>query len=206
MKSFDIYLVASKGLRSEVEFLNIIEASLKAGLGILQLREKKLSSLEFYNLALKVKRLCDVYNTPFVVNDRIDIAMSVNASGVHIGQEDIPLKKARELLGNDKIIGISINHKNELKNIKEADYIGVGAVFATPSKKDCVVLGVDGLKEIANLSPLPVVAIGGIDENNVILLRNCKIKGVAVIRAIMDSKNPFLSTLNLKKIFSEFSK
>ncbi|AJC86568.1 thiamine phosphate synthase [Campylobacter sp. RM16704] len=206
MKSFDVYLVASKGLRSEVEFLNIIEASLKAGLGILQLREKKLSSLEFYNLALKVKKLCDAYNTPFIVNDRIDIAMGVNASGVHIGQEDIPLKKARELLGSDKIIGISINHKNELKNIKEADYIGVGAIFATPSKKDCVILGVDGLKEIANLSPLPVVAIGGIDENNVFLLKDCKIQGIAVIRAIMDSSNPFLSTTNLKKIFAEFDK
>lgn len=203
MKSFKIYLVASKGKKSESEFLNILEASLKAKIDILQLREKYLSTLEFYNLALKVKVLCKKYNTPFVINDRIDIAMAVNANGVHIGQKDMPLKKTRELLGEDKIIGLTINHKSELANIQGATYLGVGAVFATPSKQDCVVLGIDGLKEITSLTSLPIVAIGGIDETNLNLFKDCNIQGIAVVRAIMDANDPYIATLNLRSNFDK---
>lgn len=203
MNSYDVYLVASKGLRSEDEFLNILENSLKAGLNIVQLREKKLDSLSFFNLSLKVKKLCDAYNTPFVINDRIDIALGVDASGVHIGQKDLPLALARKILGKEKIIGLSVNCLNELQNTKEADYLGVGAVFSTPSKDDCKILGIDGLKAISQKSTLPVVAIGGIDEKNILELKNTNIAGVAVIRAIMDAKDPFKSTLNLKKLFEE---
>ncbi|MCV3403844.1 thiamine phosphate synthase [Campylobacter sp. IFREMER_LSEM_CL2090] len=203
MKSFKIYLVASKGEKSESEFLNILEASLKAKIDILQLREKNLSTLEFYNLALKVKALCEKYNTPFVINDRIDIAMAVNANGVHIGQKDMPLKKARELLGEEKIIGLTINHKNDLINTQGATYLGVGAVFATLSKQDCVVLGIDGLKEIASLASLPIVAIGGIDEVNLNLLKDCNIQGIAVVRAIMQANDPYIATLNLRSNFDK---
>ncbi|RKO64102.1 thiamine phosphate synthase [Campylobacter sp. P255] len=203
MNSFKIYLVASKGAKSEVEFLNILEASLKARIDILQLREKDLSTLEFYNLALKVKVLCEKYNTPLVINDRIDIAMGVNAQGVHIGQKDMPLKRARELLGEDKIIGLTINHKSELDNIQGATYLGVGAVFATPSKQDCTVLGVEGLREIANLSTLPVVAIGGISESNLNMLQGCDIQGVAVVRAIMQAKDPYMASVNLRNTYND---
>ncbi|MCV3443871.1 thiamine phosphate synthase [Campylobacter sp. IFREMER_LSEM_CL1097] len=203
MKSFKIYLVASKDEKSESEFLNILEASLKAKIDILQLREKNLSTLEFYNLALKVKALCEKYNTPFVINDRIDIAMAVNANGVHIGQKDMPLKKARELLGEEKIIGLTINHKNDLINTQGATYLGVGAVFATLSKQDCVVLGIDGLKEIASLASLPIVAIGGIDEVNLNLLKDCNIQGIAVVRAIMQANDPYIATLNLRSNFDK---
>ncbi|TXE81955.1 thiamine phosphate synthase [Campylobacter peloridis] len=201
MKSLKIYLVASKGSKTQDEFLNTIEAALKAKVDILQLREKNLNTLDFYNLALKVKALCEKYNTLFVINDRIDIAMGVNASGVHIGQKDMPLKKARELLGKDKIIGLTINHKSELVNTQGANYLGVGAVFSTPSKQDCSVLGIEGLKEIANLSSLPIVAIGGINENNLSLLKECKIQGIAVIRAIMEASDPYMATLNLRTSF-----
>ncbi|QOR00774.1 thiamine phosphate synthase [Campylobacter sp. 2014D-0216] len=203
MNSFKIYLVASKGAKSEAEFLNILEASLKARIDILQLREKDLSTLEFYNLALKVKVLCEKYNTLLVINDRIDIAMGVNAQGVHIGQKDMPLKRARELLGEDKIIGLTINHKSELDNIQGATYLGVGAVFATPSKQDCTVLGVEGLREIANLSTLPVVAIGGISESNLNMLQGCDIQGVAVVRAIMQAKDPYMASVNLRNIYND---
>lgn len=203
MKSFKIYLVASKGEKSESEFLNILEASLKAKIDILQLREKNLSTLEFYKLALKVKTLCEKYNAAFVINDRIDIVMAVNADGVHIGQKDMPLKKARELLGEDKIIGLTINHKSELANTQGATYLGVGAVFATPSKQDCAILGIDGLKEISNLSTLPIVAIGGIDETNLNLLKDCNIQGIAVIRAIMQASDPYMATLNLRSNFDK---
>nr|WP_229238141.1 thiamine phosphate synthase [Campylobacter volucris] len=201
MNSYKIYLVASKEQKSEDKFLNIIKEALKAGVNIVQLREKELNTLEFYNLALKVKRLCDEFKVPFLINDRIDIALAVDASGVHIGQKDLPLKIARQILGDEKLIGLTINHKSELVNLQKANYIGVGAVFPTPSKKECMVLGVDGLKEIANLSPLPVVAIGGIDHTNISLLKGIAIDGVAVIRAIMDAKDPSKSVFNLKQAF-----
>lgn len=201
MNSYKIYLVASKEQKSEDKFLNIIKESLKAGVNIVQLREKELNTLEFYNLALKVKRLCDEFKIPFLINDRIDIALAVDASGVHIGQKDLPLKIARQILGDEKLIGLTINHKSELVNLQKADYIGVGAVFSTPSKKECMVLGIDGLKEIVNLSPLPVVAIGGIDHTNISLLKGIAINGVAVIRAIMDAKDPSKNVFELKKAF-----
>ncbi|MBF7060644.1 thiamine phosphate synthase [Campylobacter volucris] len=201
MNSYKIYLVASKEQKSEDKFLNIIKEALKAGVNIVQLREKELNTLEFYNLALKVKRLCDEFKVPFLINDRIDIALAVDASGVHIGQKDLPLKIARQILGDEKLIGLTINHKSELVNLQKADYIGVGAVFPTPSKKECMVLGIDGLKEIVNLSPLPVVAIGGIDHTNISLLKGIAIDGVAVIRAIMDAKDPSKSVFNLKQAF-----
>lgn len=201
MNSYKIYLVASKEQKSEDKFLNIVKEALKAGVNIVQLREKELNTLEFYNLALKVKRLCDEFKIPFLINDRIDIALAVDASGVHIGQKDLPLKIARQILGDEKLIGLTINHKSELINLQKADYIGVGAVFPTPSKKECMVLGIDGLKEIVNLSPLPVVAIGGIDHTNISLLKGIAIDGVAVIRAIMDAKDPSKSVFNLKQAF-----
>lgn len=201
MNSYKIYLVASKEQKSEDKFLNIIKEALKAGVNIVQLREKELNTLEFYNLALKVKRLCDEFKIPFLINDRIDIALAVDASGVHIGQKDLPLKIARQILGDEKLIGLTINHKSELVNLQKADYIGVGAVFPTPSKKECMVLGIDGLKEIVNLSPLPVVAIGGIDHTNISLFKGITIDGVAVIRAIMDAKDPSKSVFNLKQAF-----
>nr|WP_229239198.1 thiamine phosphate synthase [Campylobacter volucris] len=201
MNSYKIYLVASKEQKSEDKFLNIIKEALKAGVNIVQLREKELNTLEFYNLALKVKRLCDEFKIPFLINDRIDIALAVDASGAHIGQKDLPLKIARQILGDEKLIGLTINHKSELVNLQKADYIGVGAVFPTPSKKECIVLGIDGLKEIVNLSPLPVVAIGGIDHTNISLLKGIAIDGVAVIRAIMDAKDPSKSVFNLKQAF-----
>ncbi|TXE89267.1 thiamine phosphate synthase [Campylobacter volucris] len=201
MNSYKIYLVASKEQKSEDKFLNIIKEALKAGVNIVQLREKELNTLEFYNLALKVKRLCDEFKVLFLINDRIDIALAVDASGVHIGQKDLPLKIARQILGDEKIIGLTINHKSELVNLQKADYIGVGAVFPTPSKKECIVLGIDGLKEIVNLSPLPVVAIGGIDHTNISLLKGIAINGVAVIRAIIDAKDPSKSVFELKKAF-----
>ncbi|MCR6571282.1 thiamine phosphate synthase [Campylobacter insulaenigrae] len=203
MNSSKLYLVASKGKKSENEFLNIIKTSLEAGVDIIQLREKNLNTLEFYHLALKVKAICDEFKIPFLINDRLDIALAIDASGVHIGQTDLPLQKARKLLGNEKIIGITINHKFELENIKGADYLGVGAVFNTPSKENCVVLGIEGLKEITRLSSLPVIAIGGINENNISMLKDSGVTGVAVIRAIMDAKNPYEATLFLKKIIKD---
>lgn len=206
MRSFDIYLVASLNQRKKKDFFEIIIQSLKAGIDCIQLREKSLSSRDFYELALELKRLCDDFNIPLIINDRIDIALSIDASGVHLGQEDLPVKKAREILGKDKIIGLSLNQEYELEDIEGADYLGVGALEGTPSKKDCKVIGISGLKNIVSKTCLPVVAIGGINDKMIESLKGIRLSGIAVIRAIMDSQNPYESTLKLKKAFNSYIK
>ncbi len=149
-----LYLVATQGDRSQEEFLSIIKQAIEGGVDIIQLREKHLSSKAFYHLATKVKILCDRFQTPLLINDRIDIALACNASGVHIGQDDMPLSVARRILGDDKIIGLSVREPKHLSDLQKSgdigsvDYLGVGAVRATTSKNDSAVIGINGLKSI----------------------------------------------------------
>ncbi len=200
--SLGLYLVASRGQRSDDEFLEIIAQALQGGVDILQLREKTLSSKEFYTLACKLKEVCAQFDVPFLINDRLDIALACGADGVHIGsKDDLPLHIVREILGEDKIIGLSVNTLAESKHTNGADYLGVGAVFATPSKSDSVLIGIDGLQAICENVALPVVAIGGINEQNLDNLAHIGIAGVAVIRAIMDSACPKEATKDLKAKF-----
>ncbi|TQR53078.1 thiamine phosphate synthase [Campylobacter troglodytis] len=205
MIDLSLYLVASLGKNTVANFLNIVENAIKGGVSVVQLREKNLNSREFYTLALALKALCDELKTPLIINDRLDIALAVNATGVHLGQEDLPISLARKILGEDKIIGLSAKTPLELENCDGADYVGCGAVFESPTK-DSSVIGVAGLKALCEKSPLPVVAIGGINEGNVCELKGCKIVGIAVSSAIMRAKNPLLTSKNLKKEFDKFSK
>jgi len=203
-RDFDLtlYLVATRGKRSDEEFLEVLREALSGGVTILQLREKTLSSKEFYNLACKVKGLCDEFNVAFIVNDRIDIALASNASGVHIGRtNDLPLSVARKILGEDKILGISTNQLYELDDIKGADYIGVGALFPTPTKENARVIGISGLEQITNKTTLPIVAIGGINSDIIPKLKDINISGVAVVRAILEAKNPKQAARELKEAF-----
>ncbi|MBK1972141.1 thiamine phosphate synthase [Campylobacter sp. 2018MI35] len=200
MIDFSLYLVASKQDKSDEAFLNILEQAIKGGASIIQLREKELSARKFFELGFKVKKLCDTYCIPLIINDRLDIALALNASGVHLGQEDLDIKIARKILGKDKIIGLSLQKIEQLKNIKEADYLGCGAINLTPTKKS-EILSLDILKQIIALSNLPVVAIGGINEINILNLKGLKLSGIAVVRAIMCAKDPFLASKNLKKLF-----
>lgn len=199
-KSLRLYLVASKQNKSLDSFLNILEKALQGGVDAIQLREKSLESRDFYTLALKVGILCKKYNKPFIINDRLDIALAVDADGLHIGQQDLPLAVARRLLGKDKILGLSINCKKDLQDLSQADYLGVGAVFATPTKKDSQAIGMQGLKDILNATSLGVVAIGGINAQNISDFSKLNLAGVAVVRAIMDAKNPQNAARDLKKM------
>lgn len=206
----NLYLVASRGERSDEEFLGIVDEALQGGVNIVQLREKHLSSRQFYALSCKLKALCDRHSAPLIINDRIDIALACGASGAHIGaKNDLPIEVARRILGEDKILGVSINQPQQVdalaKDLLCADYLGVGAIYPTQSKADALTIGIDGLasitKQIAHKisKDLPIVAIGGINEANIRHLASTNIAGIAVISAIMNSPNPKQSAQNLKQ-------
>lgn len=189
--NYKVYLVTDRNILKGRDLCEAIEESIKGGVGIVQLREKNISSLEFYNLAKKVKVITDKYNVPLIINDRLDIAMAVKASGVHLGQEDISCSLAREILGEDMIIGVSAHNLEEaLKAEKDgADYIGCGAVFSTTTKKDTVNISIDDIRKIKESINIKMVAIGGINQINVKELNDTGIDGVAVVSSILGKDN-----------------
>lgn len=197
-----LYLVTNNS-EDEEKFLNIIEESLKGGVSVVQLREKKAETLDFYNLALKVKEITQKYNVPLIINDRIDIALAIDADGVHVGQSDMPAKTARSMIGEDKILGVSAANIKEAKKAQRdsADYIGVGAVYPTKTKDDATSVPKKELKEIVKSVDIPVVAIGGITPENAHELNDCGIDGLSVVSAIMEAKNPKIASKNLLKEF-----
>ncbi len=197
-----LYLVASRGKKSDELFLNTLEEAIKGGVSIIQLREKELSSREFYKLGLKVQNLCKEYEIPFLINDRIDIALALDADGVHLGQEDLEVRFARKILGKEKIIGLSLKNLEQLKDIDGADYLGCGAIKATPTKESSVI-SFETLSQICEKSPIGVVAIGGIDKELIKELKGIKISGIAVVRAIMDAQNAYLAAKELRQEMNE---
>ena len=209
-KSMLLYAITDRAWLKEGETLEeVVEDVLKSGATFLQLREKIQGHEEIVEMAKKLQALCKKYNVPFVVNDDIMAAKEIDADGVHIGQSDMEYTKAREILGPDKIIGVSAGNLQEAKEAERvgADYIGVGAVFHTDTKKDATSLTMDQLKEICESVSIPVVAIGGISVDNALELKGTGIDGICVISAIFGSENPSEATKKLldlsKKIVSE---
>lgn len=201
---YTLYLVTDSELLKGRKLETIVYQAVKGGVSLVQLREKKASSLDFYKVAQKVKEVTDKFNVPLIINDRIDIALSVDAAGVHIGQEDLPCKIARQILPKDKIIGVSVHNIEEAVMAQEdgADYLGCGAVFTTSTKSDVSNLTIDKLAEIKKSVNIPVVAIGGINQENVSSLRNTNIDGVAVVSAIVGEDDPKLAAENIKSLFT----
>ncbi|MGM9531825.1 thiamine phosphate synthase [Intestinibacter sp.] len=209
-KSMLLYAITDRAWLKEGETLEgVVEDVLKSGATFLQLREKIQGHEEIVEMAKKLQALCKKYNVPFVVNDDIMAAKEMDADGVHIGQSDMEYTKAREILGPDKIIGVSAGNLQEAKEAERvgADYIGVGAVFHTDTKKDATSLTMDQLKEICEAVSIPVVAIGGISVDNALELKGTGVDGICVISAIFGSENPSEATKKLldlsKKIVSE---
>lgn len=194
-----LYLVTDSTGIEEKEFLNIIEEACKAGVTLVQLREKDKSGREYLKLAFKVKEITDKCNIPLIIDDRIDIAMAVDASGVHLGQSDINVRYARKILGNDKIIGATAKTVNQAKEAVEegANYLGVGAIYPTTTKVKTVITEIKTLNEICDAVDIPVVAIGGLNEENCNILNGSKISGIAVVSAIMKAKDTKKSVENL---------
>lgn len=174
----------------------------KGGAGIIQLRYKKADTRQFLAMALKVKDICAAYQIPFIINDRIDIALACHADGVHLGQSDLPVAMARKILGKDKIIGLSIEDECQIfdSQNKYADYLAVSPVFLTDSKKDIKMpLGLKGLKRAVENSQKPVIAIGGIHRHNIQSVMQQGSCGIAVISAISAADDICKATQNLKQ-------
>ena len=200
-----LYLVTDKSDNVE-EFLNTMEEAIKGGVSVVQIREKTAETLDFDNLALKVKEITTRYNVPLIINDRVDVALAIDADGVHVGQSDMPCDITRKLIGPDKILGVSAHNIKEAKKAEKdgADYLGSGAVFPTPTKDDANRITKKDLKEITDSVNIPVVAIGGINLDNANELKDTGIKGLSVVSAIMSSENPKKSSEELLKIFKNF--
>lgn len=200
-----LYLVTDKRNKTDEEFLEIIEEAIKGGTTVVQIREKEGETLDFYNLALKVKEITSKYNVPLIVNDRIDVALAIKSEGVHIGQTDMPADVARSLIGDEMILGVSASTVKEARKAEKdgADYIGTGAVFPTATKDDAPSITRDDLKEVTGSINIPTVAIGGITLENASELAGTGIAGISVVSAIMNSKDPKTASENLLKIYNE---
>ena len=201
---YSLMFVTDERITNDLQFLNVLESSLKGGTSIVQLREKKLNTKHFYERALAVKNLCTKYNTPLIINDRIDVAMAIDADGVHIGQTDLPVSVARNLLGNNKIMGWSVSNEEQAAqaNNFKVDYIGLSPIFSTDTKTKNlnIPLGIEGLRELKLISNKPIVCIGGINTKNTASIIQNGADGIAVVSAISQANNPQQATKQLKEI------
>lgn len=197
-----LYAVTDRRWANKQSLKEQIELSLKGGVTFLQLREKNLSEEEFLKEAREIKALAKEYKVPFIINDNVDVAMKVDADGVHVGQDDKDAKEVRKIIGKNKILGVSAQTiKQAIKAEKDgADYIGVGAVFPTGTKKDAKNLSIEILKKICQSVTIPVVAIGGITKENILKLKGSKIAGVALVSAIFASKDIKQDCQKLKEL------
>lgn len=201
--SYRLYLVSDQKVLQERDFLSSLEKAILGGVTMLQLRDKESSSKEFYNLALEVKKLTKKYKIPLIINDRIDIALAVDAEGVHLGQQDMPITVARPLMGPDKIIGASTATLEEAKKAESegADYIGVGALFPTATKSNTRRVSLNQLSIIKKNVSIPVVGIGGISKSNIQSIINTGVDGAAVVSAILGQEDIQQAAYDLTKFY-----
>ena len=188
---YKLYLVTDRDILKDRDICAAVEEAIKGGVTVVQLREKNVSTLEFYNIAVKVKKVTDKYNVPLIINDRLDVGLSIDAAGIHVGQGDMPAEVARRLVGDTKVLGVSAATVEEAKKAEAAgaDYIGVGAMFPTTTKNDATAVSIELLKKIKESVDIPVIAIGGINSNNVSVLNSAKIDGIAVISDILGKED-----------------
>ena len=204
-ESLLLYAVTDRHWLGDKTLYDVVRESLDGGVTFLQLREKDLDNEHFYEEAVKLQAMAKEYNVPFVVNDNVDIAVKMNADGVHVGQHDMEAGDVRALIGPDKILGVSAQTVEQalLAEKRGADYLGVGAVFPTGSKDDADDVSYDTLKAICEAVSIPVVAIGGITKENTPELAGSGICGIAVISAIYGQPNIYEATTALKKVTEE---
>lgn len=205
-KGMLLYAVTDQSwLKEGQSLLSVCEDVLQNGATFLQIREKDLDANSFQAEAAKLKALCSRHNVPYVVNDSVDIALAIGADGVHVGQSDIKDRDIRSMIGPERILGISAGTVEEAVAAENAgaDYIGVGAVFGTSTKKNARNLTVEKLMEICHAVSIPVVAIGGINSRNLMELRGSGVDGVAVISAIFAAEDPGKATAQLLELARE---
>ena len=190
-KALKLYLVTDSDILKGRDFYKVIEDSMKAGVTMVQLREKDADGKEFLEKAMKLRELTRKYNVSFIINDRVDIAMLCDSDGIHVGQSDIDAVSVRKLIGEDKIIGVSARSVEEAKKAKEdgANYLGIGAMFSTSTKLDAKDVSFDTLNNIINEVDLPFVLIGGINLDNVCQLKQFNPDGYALVSGILGAQD-----------------
>ena len=195
-----MYFITDSSNYSEEEFLHRVEQALVGGVTLLQLREKDKTTREYIDLANKVHALTKKYNVPLIIDDRVDVALAIDAEGVHVGQSDMPVSMARELMGNDKIVGATTKTVEQAVEAcaQGADYLGVGAIYPTTTKVKTVITSTETLGNICSAVPIPVNAIGGLNKDNIDILKGITIAGICVVSAIMKADDPKQATAELK--------
>ena len=195
-----LYLVTDRGLSKGRTHEFIVKEAVKGGVTMVQLREKDVTTREFFQLAKRLKKSLSPLGVPLIINDRLDIALAVDAEGLHVGQSDLPYEVARKILGPDKIIGLSVEtiEQARLANELDVDYIGLSPVFSTPTKTDTSKpLGLEGIREIAKFTKHKTVAIGGINSTNASEIIKSGADGIAVVSAIVLADDPRLAAAEL---------
>ena len=200
---YTLYLVTDRQLMSCDSLTEAVEQAILGGCTMIQLREKELSSLEFYNQAVAVKQVTDKYHIPLIINDRIDIAMAVQATGLHIGQHDLPAAAVRKVIGENMLLGVSASSIAEAIQAQQdgADYLGVGAMFPTGTKTDADSVSMEELQKIRTAVSLPIVVIGGINKGNAGRFKPMGIDGLAVVSAIIAQSDIKAAAAELKDLF-----
>ncbi len=209
MKGLDtrLYVITDSTGFSEEEFLSRVEQALMGGATLLQLREKEKSTREYLALAQKVHRLTKKYHIPLIIDDRVDVALAMEAEGVHVGQSDMPVFLARKLMGKDKIVGATAKTVVQAREAYEqgADYLGVGAIYPTTTKVKTILTSTETLRDICHCVPIPVNAIGGLNKDNIHILKGIPIAGICVVSGIMKAENPEMAALELKEKVKELT-
>ena len=202
MKKFDtsLYFITDSTNYDEKEFCYRVEQALQGGVTLLQLREKNKSTREYIELAQKVHEITKKYNVPLIIDDRVDVALAIDAEGVHVGAEDMPIYVARRLMGENKIVGATAKTVPWAKEAYEqgADYLGVGAIYPTTTKVKTVLTSTDTLRDICRAVPIPANAIGGLNRDNIDILKGIPIAGICVVSAIMKADDPKIAAEQLK--------
>ncbi len=200
---YSLFLVTDRMLMRTKTLGEAVEQAVIGGCTMVQLREKEISSLDFYVLASEMKKITDRYSIPLIINDRIDIAMAVGATGVHIGQKDIPADIARKLIGKNMLLGVSTASVAEAVNAAKAgaDYLGVGAMFPTGTKTDASHVSMEELGRIRREVDIPIVVIGGISKENAMFFQPMGIDGLAVVSAVIAQPDIKKSAADLKSLF-----
>lgn len=202
---YSLYLCTDRRLMTSPTIEASVESALRGGTTVIQLREKDCSSREFYELGLRVKKITERYNAPLIINDRVDIALAVGAAGVHVGQGDLPCKVVREIVGPDMIVGVSAATLEEAVRAEQdgADYLGVGAMYATATKTDTRPVSMEELLKIRAAVKIPIVVIGGINKQTLGNFKGTGVDGLAVVSAIVAQPDPEAAARELLRMWKE---
>ena len=204
-KQLKLYLVTDSTGKSDEEFLKALEEAIEGGVTFVQIREKNKTTAEYINLVSKALEVTRKHNVPLIVDDRVDVVLATGADGVHVGREDMPVETARKILGKDKIVGATTKTVEQALAAYKAgaDYLGVGAIYPTTTKVKTVLTSTDTLNDICNAVPIPANAIGGLNKDNLGVLKGIPIAGICVVSAIMKSESPRDAAQGLIKAIDE---